>query len=131
MNKIPKEQICTIRLNIEDDQRRDGVNSIMKEKNRRTRREEAGEKKDKCWSRQGKGKYKTIKKRWNWKKSVHIVIWDKGSVYCRKDVSWLSLNSVLIFAHQQACSLNHRFVERAANGPSIHPWNSFWRPDME
>ena len=36
------------------------------------RRVEAGEKKDKWWSGQGKGKYKTSEKKW--KKSVHIVI---------------------------------------------------------
>lgn len=47
----------------------------MEEKKRRKRRvkgEGLGRKKDKWWSGQGKGKYKTSEKKW--KKSVHIVI---------------------------------------------------------
>ena len=35
------------------------------------------------------------------------------------------LGTLLLFALQQSCSWIHIFVERVANGPSIHPWNSF------
>ena len=91
------------------------------------RRVEAGEKKDKWWGRQKKGKYKTREKVEE-VCTVHLYnveILSTDSVIAiavgRKVFKTFKLSS-LIFALWQICSFNHIFVERAANGPSIHPW---------
>ena len=100
---------------------RSGENNEREEKEeKKSKRGGAGEKKRQMVERTGKRKIQNKREKVE-EVCTYCYIWDKRSEDCRNKIFLgLSLNSLLIFAHRQGCSLNHGFVERAANGPSIH-----------
>ena len=92
---------------------RSGENNEREEKEeKKSKRGGAGEKKRQMVERTGKRKIQNKREKVE-EVCTYCYIWDKRSEDCRNKIFLgLSLNSLLIFAHRQGCSLNHGFVER-------------------